>query len=221
MCLLKSTIDQPPSHTHSPTPTPPHHPSYGPRDPDRRDPFSPDGRLAVDFRAAGAAASAAHAAVGDRGGRGATPAEREAASLIAAALLPAVRVSEFSRLTADVAITIVDGWGGATDRAAAILAASLALADAGVPMTACVGAASFARVGGRVLLDPSPAEEAAADGGGLVAALVAPSAPDRLTQAVVTGSWGADALEGALDAAAAAAAAVGGLAREVLLASVK
>jgi len=189
--------------------------SYGPRDAtDRREFFSPDGRLTVDYRAAGAAAAAARDVAGDPGARGPTAAEKEAAALVAAALLPAVRVAEFPRLTADVCVVVLDAGGSET--AAAVVAACLALADAGVPMDRLVSAASFARVQGRLLLDPTAAETASSDGGGLVAATVGGAGPELLTQAAATGAWLPDALEDALDAGAAAAAAVGGLMRGVL-----
>lgn len=192
-------------------------PSYGPRDPDRRDIFSPDGRLTVDYRAAGAAGAAARDAAGDPGARGPTDAEKEAAALVAAALLPVMRVTEFPRLSADVAVVVLDAGGAET--AAAVVAACLALADAGVPLDRLVSAASFARVQGRVLLDPTAAETAASDGGGLVAVTVGGAGDELVTQAAVAGAWTAESLDAALDAGAAAAAAVGGLMREALVAS--
>jgi exosome complex component RRP41 len=116
-----------------------------------------------------------------------------------------------------VAVHVLDADGG--DLAAAIIAASLALADAGVPMRDVVAAAPLARVGrgggatpggataGEAsVLDPTAAEGAACSAG-LTLALM--PAVDRVTQAVFAGAWGPDAAEAGVGLAAAAAAGVG------------
>lgn len=87
------------------------------------------------------------------------------------------------------------------------MAGSLALADAGVPCRDLVAAAGVARVSGAagcaLVLDPTAVEGAGAATGALVALM--PTA-DRVTQALFSGGWGPDEVEGGTGLAAAGAA---------------
>ena len=100
------------------------------------------------------------------------------------------------------------------------MAGSLALADAGVPTRDLVAAAGVARVvgpggasSGALVLDPTAAEGAGAAAGALIALM---PATDRVTQAVFTGGWGPDAVEGGVGLASAGAAGLGEAMRAAL-----
>ena len=69
----------------------------------------------------------------------------------------------------DVCVQILEAGGG--ELGVAATAASLALAAARVPLADLGAGSTVARVGGRLLLDPTAAEAAAADGVVAVAAL--------------------------------------------------
>jgi len=117
-----------------------------------------------------------------------------------------------------LAIHVLDGDGG--EAGAAVMAGSLALADAGVPTRDLVAAAGVARVvgpggasSGALVLDPTAAEGAGAAAGALIALM---PATDRVTQAVFTGGWGPDAVEGGVGLASAGAAGLGEAMRAAL-----
>jgi ribonuclease PH len=128
-----------------------------------------------------------------------------------------------------LAIHVLDSDGG--EAAAAIAAGCLALADAGVPLADLVGAAGVAWLGGSgapsppalhppstsstLVLDPTASEAAASTCGGTALVALMPGL-DRVTQASLGGGWGPDALEAATGLAAAGAAGVVGVMREVL-----
>ena len=78
------------------------------------------------------------------------------------ALMPAVDLSEFPNSVVDVFIEIVQADAGT--RCAGICAASLALADAGIPMRDLVCAVSVGKVGGKILVDLNKYEEDYEDG---------------------------------------------------------
>ena len=73
------------------------------------------------------------------------------------ALLPAVDLEEFPNAVVDVFVEIVQADAGT--RCAGICAASLALADAGIPMRDMVCAISAGKVGGKILVDLDKFEE--------------------------------------------------------------
>ena len=73
------------------------------------------------------------------------------------ALLPALSLEQFPNAVVDVFIEIQQADAGT--RCAGICAASMALADAGIPMKDLVCAISVGRVGGKILVDLDKFEE--------------------------------------------------------------
>src|SRR3989338_2978909 len=82
---------------------------------------------------------------------------REISLVTENALLPAVDLEEFPNAVVDVFVEIVQADAGT--RCAGICAASLALADAGIPMIDMVCAISAGKVGGKILVDLDKFEE--------------------------------------------------------------
>jgi len=164
---------QPPS-AHSPSR------SYGPREAAASEGFSDTGRLRCDFRYAAFARKTQHSPPGPRGS-----AERELAAALEAALRPSVLLDRFPKAQVDVFCLCLDsGCGGGPDAslmggelAAATMAASLALAHAGVEMRDLVCACSVACASGGageeavLLLDPLASELPRAAGSLFVAAM--------------------------------------------------
>ena len=83
--------------------------------------------------------------------------EREISMVIANALRPALFLKEFPKAVVDVFITVVQADGGT--RCAAINAASLALADAGIPMRSLVPAVAVGKADGKLLVDLGDEED--------------------------------------------------------------
>ncbi len=81
----------------------------------------------------------------------------EISKITSEALMPAVFLEKFPRSTIDVFIEILEAEGGT--RCAGITAASVALADAGVPMRDLVVACAAGKTNGEVVLDLSEAED--------------------------------------------------------------
>ena len=73
------------------------------------------------------------------------------------ALLPVLDLSKFPSTVVDVFISIIQADAGT--RCAGICAASMALADAGIPMKDLVSSVSVGKVGGKVLIDLEKNEE--------------------------------------------------------------
>ncbi|MBI2105747.1 exosome complex exonuclease Rrp41 [Candidatus Woesearchaeota archaeon] len=82
---------------------------------------------------------------------------REISLVTENALLPALNLEEFPNAVVDVFIEIIQADAGT--RCAGICAASLALADAGIPMRDMVCAVSVGKVGGKALVDLNKKEE--------------------------------------------------------------
>ena len=82
---------------------------------------------------------------------------REISLVTENALLPAVNLEEFPNAVVDVFVEIMQADAGT--RCAGICAASLALADAGIPMRDIVCAVSAGKVGGKILVDLDKYEE--------------------------------------------------------------
>ncbi|MAG45506.1 MAG: exosome complex exonuclease Rrp41 [Nanoarchaeota archaeon] len=82
---------------------------------------------------------------------------REISLVTRNALLPAVNLDEFPNAVVDVFVEIQQADAGT--RCAGICAASMALADAGIPMKDLICAISIGRVGGKVLVDLDKFEE--------------------------------------------------------------
>lgn len=83
--------------------------------------------------------------------------EIELSSMIRRALTPAIFVEEFPRTAIDIYTYVIEADAGT--RCASICAASLALADAGVPMRDLVAAVAAGKVGNEIVLDLTKEEE--------------------------------------------------------------
>lgn len=83
--------------------------------------------------------------------------EIELSSVIRRALTPAIFLEEFPKTSIDVFIQIMQADAGT--RCASICAASLALAEAGIPMRDLVSAVGVGKVNGKLVLDLTKEEE--------------------------------------------------------------
>ncbi|MEM2910419.1 MAG: exosome complex exonuclease Rrp41 [Nitrososphaerota archaeon] len=88
---------------------------------------------------------------------GMTRREIELSKVIREALESVVFLEEFPRSAIDVFIEVVQADGGT--RTAGLTAASLALADAGIPMRELIAAVAVGKVDGTIILDPSDIED--------------------------------------------------------------
>jgi exosome complex component RRP41 len=87
--------------------------------------------------------------------------ELELSKVIREALEPAIMSEYFPRATIDIIIEVLQADAGT--RCAGITAASLALADAGIPMRELVAACAAGKVEGKVVLDLSDIEDKQGD----------------------------------------------------------
>ena len=85
--------------------------------------------------------------------------EIEISKVIKEALEPAVMLDKFPRTAVDVFIEVLQADGGT--RCAALSAASVALADAGIPMKDMVAACAAGKVADTVILDVNNEEDQA------------------------------------------------------------
>lgn len=85
--------------------------------------------------------------------------EIEISKVIKEALAPAVMLEKFPRTAVDVFIEVIQADGGT--RCAALSAASVALADAGIPMRDMVAACAAGKVADTVILDVNNEEDQA------------------------------------------------------------
>jgi exosome complex component RRP41 len=83
--------------------------------------------------------------------------EKEISMVIANALKPALFLEEFPKAVVDVFIQVIQADGGT--RCAAINAASLALADAGIPMRGLIPAVAVGKADGKLLVDLGDEED--------------------------------------------------------------
>jgi len=83
--------------------------------------------------------------------------EQELSKVIREALEPAVLSEYYPRTTIDLFIEVLQSDGGS--RCAGITSASLALADAGIPMRGLVTACAVGKIAGKVALDLSDTED--------------------------------------------------------------
>lgn len=83
--------------------------------------------------------------------------EKEISMVIANALKPMLFLEEFPKAVVDVFVTVIQADGGT--RCAAINAASLALADAGIPMRSLVPAVAVGKADGKLLVDLGDEED--------------------------------------------------------------
>ena len=87
--------------------------------------------------------------------------EIEISKVCGEALEKAIFMERFPNTQIDVTVNIVDSNAGS--RIAALVAASVALADAGIPMRDMVSGTGVGRAGGKILVDLNKAEEDAPD----------------------------------------------------------
>ena len=83
--------------------------------------------------------------------------EKEISMVVANALKPALFLEEFPKAVVDVFIEVIQADGGT--RCAAINAASLALADAGIPMRSLIPAVAVGKADGRLIVDLGDEED--------------------------------------------------------------
>ncbi|MCS7097080.1 MAG: exosome complex exonuclease Rrp41 [Candidatus Methanomethylicia archaeon] len=83
--------------------------------------------------------------------------EIELSKVIREALEPAILVEEFPRTTIDIFIEVLEADGGT--RCASITAASVALADAGIPMRDLVTSCAVGKADGQLIIDLSDFED--------------------------------------------------------------
>lgn len=83
--------------------------------------------------------------------------EAELSTIITQALQPAIFLEHYPRTSIDVYIEIIEADGGT--RCASINAASLALADAGVPLRDLIAACAVGKADGQIILDLSDLED--------------------------------------------------------------
>ncbi len=88
--------------------------------------------------------------------------EREISMVIANALKPALFLEDFPKAVVDIFIQVIQADGGT--RCAAINAASLALADAGVPMKCLVPAVAVGKADGTLIVDLGDQEDKYGEG---------------------------------------------------------
>ncbi|XP_077280292.1 exosome complex component MTR3 [Temnothorax americanus] len=131
--------------------------------------------------------------------------EKEYSLILQRALEPAVCLQEFPNFQVDVYATVLDNGGSAL--AAAIMAASLALANAGVPMFGLVTASTVGICDRTYLVDPTDAEETfcstkavpgTADDHGIIVQAVLPQ-HGQISEMFVMGSIDMDTIERSMD----------------------
>ncbi len=122
--------------------------------------------------------------------------EQELSKVITWAIEPSVFTDRFPRTSLDVFIEVLEANGGT--RCAAITAASVALADAGIPMRDLVAACAAGKVGGQLVLDLMDVEDKMGDADLPVALL--PSL-NVITLLQMDGELSADEFEKALNLA--------------------
>ncbi|MFQ6125356.1 MAG: exosome complex exonuclease Rrp41 [Candidatus Heimdallarchaeota archaeon] len=88
--------------------------------------------------------------------------EIEISKVIREALVPAIFVEYFPRTTIDIYIEVLQADGGS--RCASIDAASLALANAGIPLRDLISAVAVGKVDGQIVLDLSDVEDKEGEG---------------------------------------------------------
>lgn len=178
---------------------------YGPREPQQRFPLLPD-RAALRVRYHMAPFSTS-----ERKSPAPSRREVELSKVIREALEPIVLAEEYPRTVIDVFLEVLQADGGT--RTAAVTAASLALADAGIPMKALVGGVAVGKIEGVLVLDVDEVEDMYGEADMPVAA-----APDigEITLLQLNGVLTGDEFRKALDMALEAIGRVVDMEKEVL-----
>jgi len=122
--------------------------------------------------------------------------EHELSKVIREALEPAVLSLHYPRTTIDLFIEVLQSDGGS--RCAGITAASLALADAGIPMKGLVAACAVGKIAGKVALDLSDEEDKQGEADMPVAYM---PRTDMITLIQMDGMFTPEEFDGALDLA--------------------
>ncbi|MGC9210225.1 MAG: exosome complex exonuclease Rrp41 [Acidilobus sp.] len=124
---------------------------YGPREPPQRYTLLPDrASLFVRYHMAPFSTE-------ERKNPAPTRREIELSKVIREALEPVVLTEQFPRTAIEVYVEVLQSDGGT--RTASITAASVALADAGIPMRALVGGVAVGKVDGTLVLDLNEPED--------------------------------------------------------------
>jgi len=189
---------------------------YGPRQMPTSE-FCALGKLKCDFKTtpfgAATAPSRWTAEEEDRDARALREQQlQDAAALIEQALAPSIRLENYPKSIIEVHVLCLQADGGAVP--IATTCASLALADAGVELFDMVAACGVAHDAQGSILDPSSAEEAAADSSLLLSYM--PSL-NEMTQLVQRGSARHDEVQQDVELALDGCAKLHGLMREALL----
>ena len=124
---------------------------YGPRELHPKHLARPDKAIVrVEYRLA-------TFSVGERKSPAPRRREYELSKIIADSLNSIIFLEKFPNGTVDVFLTVLDADGGT--RCAALTAASLALADAGIPMRGLVSGCAVGKVEGKIVVDLSDVED--------------------------------------------------------------
>ncbi|RLE66866.1 MAG: exosome complex exonuclease Rrp41 [Thermoprotei archaeon] len=129
---------------------------YGPREAHPRHVVIPD-RAIVRCRYHMAPFS-----VDERKSPGFSRREIELSKVIREALEPAIFIEEFPRTAIDIFIEVLEADGGT--RTASITAASVALADAGIPLKDLVAATAIGKINGQLVIDLNGLEDQYGEG---------------------------------------------------------
>jgi len=122
--------------------------------------------------------------------------EHEISKVTREALEPAVISEHYPRTTIDIFIEVLQSDGGS--RCAGINAASLAIADAGIPMRGLVAACAVGKIAGKIALDLSDTEDKQGEADLPVAYM---PRTDRITLLQMDGMLSGDEFEEALNLA--------------------
>lgn len=161
---------------------------FGPQERDRKDGFAGRGSVKCQIR------RTSFCTVARATSQRQAEEDKEAAIVMQNSLEAAVQLDAFPKSVVSVHCVVMESGG--SDLAVLITAASLALADAGIPMFDLVSACSISRVGGQLLLDPNLDEVYREDGSCLLAMM---PFQKKVTQLVVTGEWNSGSLSALLE----------------------
>ncbi|KAG0707714.1 3' exoribonuclease family, domain 1-domain-containing protein [Suillus ampliporus] len=154
---------------------------YGPRQ-SKTTTYSEKGRLNVEVKFTPFSCTRRRAPIRDAE-------DRSLAVSIHQAIVSSIRLELFPKSTIDVFITIIENDGIEGCIASGSLAASAALADAGIEMLGLVASCSAAIIGDDIQLDPSEAEARASSGTVILACM---PALDSITSVWQSGQMSAD-----------------------------
>lgn len=178
---------------------------YGPRQSERKFGFSDRGRINCEINVTSMAQKV-------RGRQAQRINRKELSSSLTCALEGIVDVDKFPKAVVDVYVVVLQADGG--ELAAAITAASAALADAGRELLDILPACTVALINDQLMLDPVPHESAQEQGSLLVAYS---SALNQVLQMNLTGCWTATQVKEGLELAMGGCQQLKGLVRQTLI----